>query len=265
MLCFLAASQSLSVRAESLCPDRPIRFAHYEFGLLYSEGFGGIDDDIQKELERRSGCQFEVTLKPRARIWHELETGNLDMAGSGVQTPERDKFAWFAHYVVEVNQVVLGKRVPDSVTDMESFLADDTLTMGGVRSFSYSPLYDGYVEKLDAQQRFFYVNNTMSLYKMFDKGRFDAFIASQFLSEHYFKLLNMETPKRIETWDKSGGTPSGLVIARQSFTAEQGKGWQTLIKQMLADGTVEKIVRKHLGTLFFSDSVYSPPQPATAP
>jgi polar amino acid transport system substrate-binding protein len=182
-----------------------------------------------------------------------------------VQNPARDQFAWFAHYVVEVNQVVLGKRVPDSVKNLEDFLAKDNLTMGGVRSFSYSPLYDGYVEKLEAQQRFFYVNNTLPLYKMFDKKRFDAFIASQFLSVHYFKLLNMKTPERIETWDNTGGTPSGLVISRKTFTEEQGKGWQALIQQMLADGTVEKIVRKHLGTRFFSGSVYSPTLPVSAP
>ncbi len=66
-----------------LCPaGGPIRFAHYEFGLIYTNEGGGIDEDVQLELARRSGCRFEVSMQPRARIWLALESGQLDMAAS---------------------------------------------------------------------------------------------------------------------------------------------------------------------------------------
>lgn len=256
-LLLVMACASLSVQAGSLCLKHPIRFSHYEFGLLFSEGVGGIDDDVQQELERRSGCKFVVDVRSRARIWYELEAGTLDMAGSGVQTPARDQFVWFAHYVLEDNQVHIGPKVPDSINSMEAFINQTKLTIGGVRSFSYSPYYDQQVEKLIELQRFHHAVDTTMLYRMFERGRFDIFIASQMLSLHYFKVLKMTPPARTADWDPGMPTPSGLVISRKSFTPEQSEGWQRLIEQMLQDGTMKKILIKHMGKEWAAKGEYS--------
>lgn len=243
----LLAVVTTGAHAFSPCLDRPIRFSHYEFGLLYSEGYGGIDDDIQSELARRSGCAFTVDLRPRARIWFELDAGTLDMAGSGVQTPARDEFAWFEHYVLEDNLVHLGPNVPASVNSMEAFLASPELTIGGVRSFSFSPYYDQQVKQLMDAHRYNSVTDTRQLFRMFDKGRYDLFIASQLLSLHYFKVLKLPAPARIADWDPGPATPSGLVISKKTFTPEQGAYWQKLISAMIADGTVRTILVRHMG------------------
>ncbi len=252
-------SMNAFAQKESLCLDRPITFAHYDFGILHTEGEGGIDDDILAELERRTGCKFKISFEPRARIWKSLESGTLDMAGSGVQTPARDQFAWFSHYVVEDNQVTVGADVPESVKSMEAFLANPKLKFGGVRSYSYSPYYDKAVQQLIEEKRFYEVNNPKSAYEMFRKNRFDAFISSQFLLFYYIKKLKLEMPTRIEDWSsQEGPTPSGLVISKKSFTEKQGKGWQELIEKMIADGTVKKIAIKHMGEKMGAASVYSP-------
>ncbi|SDH02116.1 MULTISPECIES: hypothetical protein [unclassified Duganella] len=46
---------SPSAWAAGLCPQQPIRLAFYESGLFYYEG-KGVDVDLVKELQRRSGC-----------------------------------------------------------------------------------------------------------------------------------------------------------------------------------------------------------------
>lgn len=261
-LAILSAISAHAIAAQSICLDRPIRFSHYEFGLLFSEGFGGIDDDVQQELERRSGCKFVVDVRSRARIWNELEAGTLDMAGSGVQTPPRNQFAWFAHYVIEDNQVHIGAGVPDSVNSMEAFINSTDLTFGGVRSYSYSPYYDKQVETLIKLGRFNNAIEPKMLYRMFDGGRFDIFIASQMLSLHYFKVLQLPMPKRIVDWDPGPPTPSGLVISKKSFTAEQAKGWQQLIDQMIQDGTMKNILIRHMGKNMGEKAEYvSPTRP----
>ena len=248
-----------AANAQALCPKGgPIRFSHYEFGLLYSQGRGGIDEDVQRELEKRSGCRFEVDVRPRARIWLDLETGQLDMAGSGVQTSARDRFAWFAHYVQEDNLVVLGPKVPSSVRSMADFIAQPGLQLGGVRSFSYSPYYDQQVAELTRQGRVYLVADALSLYRMFDLGRFDALIASQFLTGYYFKLLGLQVPPRLEDWDPASSTPSGLVVAKHRFTDEQAKGWQKLVNDMLLDGTMLRIISRHLGEKAAPAAVYRP-------
>lgn len=241
------APTALQRPGSSLCPNEPIRFAHYEFGLLYTPESGGIDEDIRKELARRSGCAFEVSVRPRARIWQDLASGELHMAGSGVQTPERDGFAWFAHYVIERNVVALSDRVPDDVRGFEDFILRTDLHLGAVRSFSFGPGLDVQVARLRKLGRIYEVADTRTLYRMFDFQRYDAFIGSQFLHEHYFKSLGLPQPRRLERWDTSPGTPSGLVLAKRRFTAEQAAAWQALVTGMLRDGTVQRIVARYLG------------------
>lgn len=239
--------QGAAAAEPSMCPERPIRFAHYEFGLIYASGHGGIDDDFQKALARRSGCKFEVSVQPRARTWLELERGTLDMAGSGIQTTERDKFAWFFPYIVEDNVVIVGPKVPSDVHSFEQFLANPSLTLGGVRSYRYSPHYDGYVDKLIATGRHTDIADPDGLYRMFDKQRFDVFITNPLLYLFYIKQLRLPPPARIEDWDPAGPTPSGLVLAKSSFTEVQAKQWQELVEKMVADGTVRRITVKHMG------------------
>lgn len=261
---FLASVSLLitGAAAHPLCPEGgPIRFAHYEFGLLYSADTGtGIDDEVQQELARRSGCRFEVSLRPRARIWVDLQSGALDMAGSGVQTPARDAFAWFAHYVLEDNHVVLADSVPADVRTLADFIARPELKMGGVRSFSYSPYYDEHVERLRQAGRIYLVGDTGALYRMFSQGRYDAFIASQFLSRHYFRQFNIAEPKRIEDWDPAPATPSGLVIAKKRFTPAQARAWQTLVQRMLDDGTMLRIVSRHMEPKAAAAALYRAPR-----
>ena len=237
---------ALAQAGAALCPQRAIRYAHYEFGLLYAAGQGGIDEDIRQELARRSGCRFEVSVRPRARIWMELERGELDMAGSGVQTAQRDRYAWFAHYVLEDNRMLLAPSVPATVNSLQAFAAQPALRLGAVRSFSYSPYYDGEVERLQRQGRLHATTDTRSLFRLFSLGQVDALIASPFLTLYYTQQLGIALP-RIEDWDPGAPTPSGLVLAKRGFTPEQARAWQALVRQLLDDGTVKRILQRHLG------------------
>jgi polar amino acid transport system substrate-binding protein len=233
-------------QASPLCPERPIRYAHYEFGLLYAPEQGGIDEDIRQELEKRSGCAFEVSLQPRARTWLEIERGRVDMAGSGIQTPARDRFAWFAHYVVEDNHVVLTERVPEAVRSMDEFLADPKLRMGGVRSFSFSPYYDDKMAGLQRLGRVVTVTDTRSLFRQLAMENYEAVIASPFLTRYYIQKLGLK-PARMVDWDPGPATPSGLVMSKKSFTPAQAARWKALVQEMLNDGTVQRIVAQRVG------------------
>lgn len=252
---------SVAAADPSLCLDRPIRFSHYEFGLIYSAGYGGIDDDLQQELARRSGCRFETMVWPRARTWTSLRTGELDMAGSGIPTPERDAYTWIFPYILEDNVVVLGPQVPAHVHSFEAFIRQPGLTFGGVRSYRYSPYYDRYVDTLIASRRWHEAVDPGALYRMFTVPRFDAFITNPILYLYYVKKRNLPAPARIEDWDPAGPTPSGLVLSKASFTPAQARRWEALLNQMLADGTVERIVIRHMGPEYGPATVYRAPRP----
>ncbi len=252
----LCVVQLAMAQNSSMCLERPIRFAHYEFGLIYSIGYGGIDDDLQKELARRTGCKFEVSVQPRARTWSDLKNGTVDMAGSGIQTAERDGFTWIYPYIVEDNVVVLGPKVPPNMHSFDQFMADSKLTLGGVRSYRYSPHYDPYVDQLIARRRHIESADPGALYRMFAVPRFDAFITNPILYLYYVKQLNLPAPTRVEDWDLGGPTPSGLVLGKKSFSKAQAVQWEALIKKMLVDGSIQKITVKHMGADLGAKAVY---------
>lgn len=242
---------------KSMCPRQAIRFAHYEMGSLYVKGRGGIDEDVLQELMKRSQCAFSISVLPRARSWYELEEGSIDMLASGVQTAERDKYAWFAPYLSDKKYVLLGPKVPASIISMDQFIASTKLIVGGVRSFKYSPMYDALAERLEATERMEQVGDLDTLYRMFAHGRFDATIASPLAYRYYLERYPPHGKIRFMDWDPGSKAVSALALSKKSFSAKQAKQWQALIRNMLSDGTVLQILIKHLGAEEAKAVIYS--------
>lgn len=260
--CVLFSSILLSATAQnidkSMCPRQAIRFAHYEMGSLYAKDRGGIDEDVLQELIKRSGCDFVVSVLPRSRSWYELEEGSIDMLGSGVQTQERDKYAWFAPYLSDRKYLLLGPKVPATINSLEQFIAASKFTIGGVRSFKYSPLYDALVEKLEANQRLEHIGDLDTLYRMFAHGRFDATIASPLAYRYYLERYPPHGNIRFMDWDPGSKSISALALSKKTFSSKQAKQWQTLMRMMLSDGTVSHILQVHLGSEQAKQLLYQP-------
>lgn len=117
------------------CPPS-IKVAFYEYGLLYTAGTG-IDQDVINELKIRSHCNFISTVLPRARIWRDIEAGDLAMSVSGIQTAARDQFAWFAPYLSIKNISILNKTLSKSIHSFDDFANDKSLQWGVVRGFKH--------------------------------------------------------------------------------------------------------------------------------
>ncbi len=74
----------------------------------------GVVVDITRELTRRSGCEFRLVERPRARAVLEFENGQLDMLTSAVRSPERDAFAHYVHYSYTQLDLVLAPGIQAS-------------------------------------------------------------------------------------------------------------------------------------------------------
>ena len=57
-------------------------------GALYVKGRGGIDEDVLRELIKRSRCEFSVSALPRARSWYELEDEGIWICWPRVYRPQ---------------------------------------------------------------------------------------------------------------------------------------------------------------------------------
>ncbi len=113
----------------------------------------GIDKDIVDELIKRSGCKFETQVMARARIWADLANGALDMTVSGIQTAERDRYAWFAHFLTMKNYALVRHANDAKVQSADDFLKQPKLKFDVVRAFRHGEQQDQWLDQLRAQQR----------------------------------------------------------------------------------------------------------------
>lgn len=226
---------------------KSLALAFYEYGLLYHQG-EGIDADVVRELERRSGLVFSTSVLARARIWKDLETGNLDMTVSGISTPEREEFAWFIPYFSMKNYAILFKN-EEKVTTEKEFMEKADWNFGAVASFRHGDLQDRFLEALRGQRRVEEAPDARTLFQKLKAGRIQGMFSQPPVYAYYLKGLGMENKVELQDWfPTEKKVPHGLVLSKKTFDPQAFKYWQGLILEMKNDGTLEKIFIRYLGS-----------------
>ncbi|WP_051304546.1 substrate-binding periplasmic protein [Chitinilyticum litopenaei] len=228
------------------CPAQPIRLAFYEYGLLYHQG-RGIDRDLVDELARRTGCRFDTRVMPRARIWADLESGALDMSVSGIQTPARDRFAWFAHYLSMKNHALVSSALAGEVRQASDFLATPRALFGVVRAFKHGEQQDRWLDTLRQAQRVQESPDAQTLYLKLKQGRVQAIFSQPPVYRHYLPTLDMQQQVSVQDWTpQEKGVPHGLILAKSRFSQTEAQHWQEQLHQMRADGSLRAIYLRYL-------------------
>ncbi|QLI81123.1 transporter substrate-binding domain-containing protein [Chitinibacter fontanus] len=245
--CMLCALTAMAVPAQAFdCGKKAIKLAFYEFGLLYDQGLG-IDKEIVDELKRRTHCHFHVQVMPRARIWADLASGALDMSVSGIQTPERDQFAWFIPYLSLKNYTLLDATLASQVKTAEAFLQNDKTQFGIVRSFRHGKQQDAFIARMQALNRVQESPDVGALFGKLKEGRVQGVFAPPVVFRHQLRKLNIEPQLLVQDWSPhEKGIPHGLILAKASFSETQMQAWQGEISAMRADGTLRRIYRQFL-------------------
>lgn len=245
----LALAAALPARAEKAavsCPPRPIVVGLYEFGFYYHAG-AGLDKDVAEQLQKRSGCSFDLRVMPRRAIWQAMQSGSVDMTLSAAATPERLMFAFAVPYLWSQNMAILRKEVGANVRSTNDFLADPNLRLGIGRGFVPGAAYDEFVSQLRNIGRVEDVDDAGQMYAMFKAGRFQAVLGSQMVYASYLKDEIQNGQVRIEDWGKGKSRgATNLLLSKKTFSAEDAKHWGELLKSINADGTMQRLVSHYL-------------------
>ena len=233
--------------AAPTCPSRSIVVGLYEFGHFYHAG-AGLDKDVAEELRKRSGCNFSYKVLQRRAIWPAMQSGTVDMTLSATATPERMVFAWAEPYIWVKNMVVLRADAGASVHSMADFIAAPELRLGFGRGYAAGPAYEEFVTQLRNIGRVEDVDDGDRLYAMFKVGRFQALLAPKLVYTSYLKDEVKAGAVRIEDWGgaKQRG-PANLMISKKLFSAEEARRWASLLKDMRADGTLQRLIAQYAG------------------
>lgn len=232
------------------CGDKPIRLAFYEFGNLYyldRQQAQGIDKEVADELMKRSACRFDVQVLARARIWADLASGDLDMSVSGIQNPERDKFAWFAHYLSMKNYAVVRPEVASQSQTAAGFMQQARWQFGAVRSFKHGVEQDKWLNELRTVQRVQDSANVETLFKKLKEGRIDALFSQPPVHRKYLQDLGMQGQAVVLDWTPAEkGVAHGLILSKARFTEADARQWQALVAGLRSDGTLKRIYNRYL-------------------
>lgn len=226
-------------------PETPLRVAFYDYGLLYSHGTG-IDADVVRELEQRSGKTFLKSVLARARIWRDLESGQLDMTVSGIATPVREQYAWFIPYFSMKNYVLLPRGF---AAGPRSFQDHPAWTFGAVASFRHGLEQDAFLDALRKQGRVEEAPDAFTLFQKLKAGRIQGMFSQPPVYQFYLETLGMKDLVQVQDWfPAEQKVPHGLVLSRKRFSQREYLYWKDLLEGMRKDGTLEKILIRHLGS-----------------
>ncbi len=232
------------------CGDRPITFAYYKYGFFYYEQDGqgrGFDLDLIAELTARTGCTFTAQVMPRARVWADLENGQLDMSAAGVQTRERDRFAWFVPYFITKNYVLIRAPALRTVHSAADFLAQPALIFGVVRGFKHGEAQDQWLEQLRRNARIEESAGIDVLLEKLKRGRIDGLFAQPPVYQKIIADLDLAGEVVVQDWfGDDPGIRGNLILAKSRFSAADAQRWQVLVRQLRDDGTLKRIFAAHM-------------------
>lgn len=247
----------LALPVASLAGDAPaaacgdISVAFYENGALFYHNaagvWNGIDKDVVEELARRLGCRFHSYTDSRVRIWTALSMGNLDMAMSGVDTPEREAYARFVPYFVSHNYVLLQKDVATRVHGLDDFLARTSYRVGIIKSFSHGVVYEAWLDKLRTQGRVYEAADYPALLNMFKIGRVQAILGMNTSWGGLLKQPAMAGRISVMDWAPHDAVTSALVLSRKTVSEAAAARLAQAIRAMRDDGTLKAIFERHVG------------------
>lgn len=234
------------------CGSKPISLAYFDFGFHYFEKDGkasGINKDLVDELVKRTGCQFTEYLMPRARVWADMTSGKLDMTVTGVQTPEREKFAWFAPTDITKNHAVISSKAASTVRNADDFLKQGHFIFGVVRGFKHGEEHDKWLDQMRQAKRVEESASTSVVMEKLKLGRIDGMFGQAVVYRKTMKDLNVEGEVVIQDWypaDK--GVIGNLMLAKTRFSEGEAERWRKLVREIRDDGTLGRIFARYVST-----------------
>lgn len=248
----IASPSTLAANTTEIdCGLQPIRLAHYENGYFYftngAHQAQGIDKDLVDELAKRSGCKFDMQVMVRARIWADLASGEVDMSTSGIQTPERDRFAWFAHYLRIKNYVVVRRNASHQTLHATDFLAQPNLIFGAIRAYKHGEEQEHWLQQLRQAGRVQESADADSIFKKIKEKRVDAMYAPVHVYRKKTLELGLQNEVLIQDWaPQDKGVAHGMILSKSRFSEKQAQQWRNLIEGMRTDGSLKRIFERYL-------------------
>lgn len=239
----ILASQVVAEEKSQFGCQKPVVVGLYEYGIMYSEKTkSGVDKETAELLAKKTGCEIRFQVKPRARIWQEIETGDLDITLSALKNSDREKFGAFIPYVTGKTLIVLEKSLSNvsSLEDILDIYPSKRVNVGVVRSFSYGEEVDSFLRKASAKGMVIEFPDMASLFEGVEKKQVKVTFGTAALLPDYLKQYKILDKIIIKDITKQQ-FQAHVVLSRKRFKDSEIENWKKVIREVKSNGELEKI------------------------
>lgn len=251
LICFFMfasrGNASIPTKKQIYGCEQPVEAALFESGLLYSEKTNsGSSKDFLELLAHESGCEFHIEMKPRARIWREIESGDTGITINGLINEERKKFAGFAPYMSGKNLVIIKKDV-GRIRSFKDLERRSDIYIGAVRSYKHGRDIDVFLARMRKADRVKEYSDDTALAKAFALGATSVMFQQGLTYQKILEDHNLTHAVYILDLDK-GPMTGAAVFSQKKFSLGQIHAWQKLVDRLRHEGKIKHVFRK-----FFSE------------
>jgi len=228
----------------------PLRMSYYDYPGLYERrpdgGEHGFDVDLVQAMAARSGCAIQPVYNSSKRAWQAMAEAQMDLMVSALQTPEREAQYEFLLFARTRALMLMAQPMAPGLSSAAAFQASGARVLL-VRGTSYTPRVADWVASLRAQGRVSEAGDMPAALRAFAAGRAEALLIypmalvgrdAEWLERH--ALLD---------WWPEETAYGGWAMNRKTVSAADRKRLRTAAEALRADGTLQRLGRKHFGPL----------------
>lgn len=244
----LLAGLTLVPAARAEC-GAPLRVGVSLLGWgVYEEGgrLRGIVPDLIASLARRSGCQLELQLRPRARVMLDFQNGQLDLVTSAFRTADRDAVGDYQPYAFSGFDLVIREELAARIGSVAALEMESSLRLGLVRGIQLPPALAAATERLIAAGRVEWASDYRNLAARLQAGRFQAGVMPTVI--HGKLRQDGALPEWLRTNELSDSPPQpiGLYLQRRLSEARRQRLIDAL-RAMVREREIERIYTRYIG------------------
>lgn len=210
----------------------------------------GRNVEIAQECLKRMGFSSIVKIIPWKRALIMVENGMADAIIDAAYNPKRAEFLYYPDQEIYMEEWYAFKRKDDLVTFDKGLTNVGNYTLGITRGFEYGGLIQEAINNRRFKQLQEVVNNEMNINKLIAK-RFDVFVGVKLTILNLSKKMGYADDIQIVPMTKTkkpyllSSSKTYVAFSKQTMTKDISINFSTTLKEMIADGTIERIEKKY--------------------
>jgi len=210
----------------------------------------GRNVEIAQECLRRMGFSSIVKIIPWKRALIMVEKGIADAIIDAAYNTKRAEYLYYPDQEIYIEEWYAFKRKGDLITFDKGLTNAGNYILGITRGFEYGGLIQEAINNRRFKKLQEVVNNEMNINKLIVK-RFDVFVGVKLtilnLSRKMGFADNLEMVPRTGTKEPYllSSSKTYVAFSKQTMTKDMADIFSTTLKEMKADGTIERIEKKY--------------------